>query len=303
VSRAWPRLLRLSHRDLIVLLFALPLMLPALAVAATNLHGANPIDDFRPTSTEIVHFKPFSWLDLSINKPVIYLILAAIIAVLGTTLIIRGGLRLRPGRIQMFTELIYDFTETSIARASLPDKIFTTWFPYLATLFVFIWVSNLVSYIPLPIDTEHKWHGIPAFSLYAATANLSVTLALTVVTVTASHYVGIKENGVATYFKHWVPPAPGPLRPILAVLEVLSQVLRLVSLSVRLFANMLAGHLLIIMCLGFAILLGNVFIGAIGVPVAIVFYLFEWGLVASLQAYIFAMLSGIYIGGAIEPNH
>jgi len=297
------RVLRLSHRDLIPLLFTIPLLLPALAYAATDLHGANPIEDFNPAGTEIVHFEPFSWLDLSINKPVIYLILAAVISVLGTTLIIRGGLRLRPKRMQMFTELVYDFTETSIARASLPDKIFTTWFPYLATLFVFIWVSNLVSYIPLPIDTEHKWHGIPAFSLYAATANISVTLALTLVTVVASHYVGIKENGVATYFKHWVPPAPGPLRPILAVLEVLSQVLRLVSLSVRLFANMFAGHLLILMSASLVIIISNVFVGFATVPVGVFFYLFEVLLVANLQAFIFAILSGIYIGFAVEPPH
>ncbi len=93
------------------------------------------------------------------------------------------------------------------------------------------------------------------------------------------------------------------LKGFLIPLEVLSQILRFVSLSVRLFANMLAGHLLIIMCLGFAVLLGNVFVAVAGVPVAVVFYIFEWGLVATLQAYIFAMLAGIYIGSAIEANH
>ena len=79
--------------------------------------------------------------------------------------------------------------------------------------------------------------------------------------------------------------------------------LRIVSLSVRLFANMLAGHLLIIMCIGFTILLGKLFVAPIAIPIAVAFYIFEWGLVASLQAYIFAMLSGIYIGSAIEPHH
>jgi len=250
-----------------------------------------------------VEIKPFSWLDLSITKAVIYLWLAAAVAVIGVTLIVRGGLRLKPSRIQMFTEMVYDFTETSIARASLPDKIFTTWFPYLATLFVFIWVSNLMSYIPLPVDTAHKWHGIPAFSLYAATANISVTLALTLVTFFSSHYVGIKENGAVTYFKHWVPPAPGPLKPVLAVLEVLSQLLRLVSLSVRLFANMFAGHLLILMSASLVIIIGNAFVGIATVPVGVFFYLFEVLLVANLQAFIFAILSGIYIGFAVEPPH
>jgi len=304
VTTALRRVLRLSHRDLLVLVLAIPLMLPALAGAASDLHGANPIEDFNPDGAEIIHFEPFGWLNLSINKPVLYLIIAAVISVLGTVFIIRGGLRLRPNRIQMFTELVYDFTETSIARASLPDKIFTTWFPYLATLFVFIWVSNLVSYIPLPIDDAHKWGpGIPGFSLYAATANLSVTLALTLVTIVASHYVGIKENGAVTYFKHWVPPAPGALRPFLAVLEVLSQLLRIVSLSVRLFANMFAGHLLIIMSASLVIIIGNALVGFATVPVGVFFYLFEVLLVANLQAFIFAILSGIYIGFAVEPPH
>ena len=205
-----------------------------------------------PTKEFLLHpyveIKPFPWLDLSITKAVLYLMFAAV----------DRGRRADPGHprrpapearsgSQTVVELVYDFTETSIGRASLPEKVFTTWFPYLAALFVFIWVSNLISYIPLPFDTEHKWHGIPGFTLYAATANLSVTLALTLVTFFASHYVGIKYQRRGHYFKHWVPPAPKAMRPFIAVLEVLSQLLRLVSLSVRLFANMFAGHLLVLM--------------------------------------------------------
>jgi F-type H+-transporting ATPase subunit a len=276
---------------------------PALAVAATNLHGADPIEEFKPDTTTLVEIKPFSWLDLSINKPVIYLFLASAICIIGTTLIVRGGFRANPSRTRMFAEIIYDFTETSIARATLPDKIFTTWFPYIATLFVFIWVSNLMSYIPLPLDTHNKWHGLPSFGLYAATATLSVTLALTLCTFFASHYAGIKEHGVRKYFASWIPEAPGPLKVFLVPLEVLSQLLRLVSLSVRLFANMFAGHLLIIMSIALIIIINNAFIGLITVPVGVFFYLFEVLLVANLQAFIFAILSGIYIGFAVEPPH
>jgi F-type H+-transporting ATPase subunit a len=286
-----------------LMLLAAPLVL-ALVAPAVALAAAPKVD---PTQEFLLHpyitIKPFPWLDLSINKAVIYLIMAGVISVVGTLLIIRGGLRLRPSRIQMFTELVYDFTETSIGRASLPDRLFTTWFPYLATLFVFIWVSNLISYIPLPFDTEHKWHGLPGFTLYAATANLSVTLALTLVTFFATHYVGIKYHGVRDYFKSWVPPAPRALKPILAVLEVLSQFLRLISLSVRLFANMLAGHLLILMSVALIIIIGNVLVAFATVPVGVFFYIFEVVLVANLQAFIFAILSGIYIGFALEPPH
>jgi F-type H+-transporting ATPase subunit a len=284
-------------------LFLLPLAL-ALAAPALALADEPKVD---PTKEFLVHpyirIKPFSWLDLSITKAVIYLIAAGIVATIVPILIIRGGLRRKPARAQAVIEIVYDFCETTIGRASLPEKVFKTWFPYIASLFVFIWVSNLISYIPLPFDTEHKWHGVPGFTLYAATANLSVTLALTLVTFFASHFVGIKYQGFVPYFKHWVPPAPKAVRPIIAVLEVLSQFLRLISLSVRLFANMLAGHLLVLMSAALVIIIGHWYIGFITTPVGVFFYLFELLLVANLQAFIFAMLSGIYIGFAVEPPH
>ncbi len=291
-------------------LLALPVLLavPAIANAATE-SGADefqPIDEFIVKPWFSLSVGPF---DFGISKAIVYLWIAAAISI-GIAIWIRGGLKQQPGRLQTVVELIYTFSESNIGRATLPRNAFTRWFPYVATLFVFIWTLNMISFIPLPVDTHNTWAGgIPGFTIYAATSNLGVTLALTLLTIGISHYEGIRANGTRAYFKSWVPDtgisgAGGvALTAFLIPLEILSQFLRIISLSVRLFANMLAGHLLIIMCLGFAILLGNVFIGAIGVPVAIVFYLFEWGLVASLQAYIFAMLSGIYIGGAIEPNH
>lgn len=289
---------------------ALPVLLvaPAFANAATKAGE----DEFQPIEEFIV--KPWFSLavgpfDFGISKAICYLWIAAAISI-GIAIWLRGGLRQQPGRLQTVVELIYSFAETNIGRSTLPKSAFTRWFPYVASLFVFIWTLNMISFIPLPFDTHNTWGGgIPGLTIYAATSNISVTLALTLMTIVISHVEGIRANGVGPYFKSWVPHTGitgvggALLLSILIPIEILSQFLRVVSLSVRLFANMLAGHLLIIMCLGFAILLGNAFIGAIGVPVAVVFYLFEWGLVASLQAYIFAMLSGIYIGGAIEPNH
>jgi F-type H+-transporting ATPase subunit a len=284
-------------------LFVLPLAL-ALATPALALAKTPKVD---PTKEFLLHpyirIKPFSWLDVSITKAVIYLIAAGVLAVVIPMLIIRGGLRQKPGRAQAVNEIIYGIAESSIGRASLPEKVFKTWFPYIASLFVFIWVSNLISYIPLPFDTENKWHGVPGLTLYAATANLSVTLALTLVTFFASHFVGIKYQGFVPYFKHWVPPAPKAVRPIIAVLEVLSQFLRLISLSVRLFANMLAGHMLILTFIGQIFVLQSVVWAVLTVPAAIAFYLFEVVIVVGIQAFIFAALSAIYIGSAIEPEH
>jgi F-type H+-transporting ATPase subunit a len=283
---------------LVALPFAVALSTPALALAKPKV---DPTKEF--LLHDYIRIKPFSWLDLSITKAVIYLIFAGVVSVVAPILIIRGGLKQKPGRSQAVAEILYDFAETSIGRASLPEKVFKTWFPYVAALFVFILVSNAISYIPLPFDTEHKTHGIPGFTLYASTANLSVTLALTLVTFFASHYVGIKYQGFVPYFKHWVPPAPKAVRPFIAVLEVLSQLLRLVSLSVRLFANMLAGHLLILMSSALVIIIGHWYIGIITTPVGVFFYAFELLLVSNLQAFIFAVLSGIYIGFAVEPPH
>ena len=175
---------------------------------------------------------------------------------------------------------------------------------YVATLFIFIGINNLISFIPLPGGEESAIGFIPDLSLYAATANLNVTFALTICTFLIFNYEGIRAHGPFGYLKTFVPS--GDINPfmkgVVFVLEFLSSILRLVSLSVRLFANLLAGHLLIIMAAGFAILLGS-FVGLVAIPFGLFFYFFEWVLIAGLQAFIFAMLSGIYIDFAVEHAH
>jgi F-type H+-transporting ATPase subunit a len=281
-------------------LVALGLALPAQALAATALK-TDPTKEF--LLTPWISIPKLGPIDLSITKGVFYLIVSTVVLVGGALLVARH-LSLHPKRLQAFVEIVYDFSETQIGRASLPAKTYTTWFPYLATLFLFIWINNLISYLPLPVDTEHKiWGVIPTPSFYAATSNISVTLALTLVTFFATHYVGIKHNGAVGYFKSWFPPVSGAINILIVPLEILSQFLRLVSLSVRLFANMLAGHLLVLMCVSLIIIIGNVFVAAASIPVAVFFYCFELVLVANLQAFIFALLSGIYIGTAAEPHH
>jgi F-type H+-transporting ATPase subunit a len=264
-------------------------------------------DEFKPVE-EFINTYWASFMvgpvEIGISKAVIYLWLAVLVAVGLTLWIVRGGLRTDPKRTQSVVELLYTFSETNIGQATLPKVAYVRWFPYVASLFVFIWVLNMISFIPLPLDTHNPlWGSIPGLTIYAATSNLSVTLTLTLLTVMISHVEGVRANGFVPYLKSWIPPSPKALLPAMIILEVLSQFLRIISLSVRLFANMLGGHLLIIMCVGFVILLGQLFIAPVTIPVAVAFYIFEWGLVASLQAYIFAMLSGIYIGSAIEPHH
>jgi len=284
-----------------------PLLLMLLASPAMAFAASSDEEDFKPVEEFIVE----PWFDLEIgplnigiSKAVVYLWLAALIAVILTLWIVRGGLRVQPKRTQTVVETFYTFAETNIGKATLPKGAYTRWFPYVATLFIFIWIINIISFIPLPLDTHNtSIAGLPGFTIYAATSNISVTLTLTLCTIFISHFEGVRANGVRKYFASWVPPSPPALKPFLVVLEVLSQFLRIISLSVRLFANMLAGHLLIIMCIGFVILLSNWYIFPLTITAATFFYVFEFGLVASLQAYIFAMLSGIYIGTAIEPQH
>jgi len=279
---------------------ALALVAPAQALAS-SAPKTDPTKEF--LLDPWIKIPKIGPIDLSITKGVFYLLLSTVIIIVGGLLVVRN-LKLHPKRLQAFVEIVYDFSESQIGRASLPAKTYKTWFPYLATLFVFIWINNLISFLPLPVNTEHKiWGVIPTPSLYAATANISVTLALTLVTFFATHYVGIKNNGAGPYFKSWFPPISGPINLLIVPLEVLSQFLRLVSLSVRLFANMLAGHLLILMCVSLIIIIGSSFVAIASIPVAVFFYCFELVLVANLQAFIFALLSGIYIGTAAEPHH
>ena len=269
------------------------LTLPAPALARGEF---DPTTEFEQHEWISIHLGP---LNLSITKAVVYLFIGTALTILLGLVLMRGKTL---NRRRTVGEQIYEVAQVQVAEQGLPHKAIGLWFPYVATLMLFIWVINVIGFIPLPLTGE-KWHGVPTWGIYAATSSLSVTLALALLTFVFTHVEGIRWNGPVRYFKSWIPEAPKALLFLIVPLEILGQFMRLISLSVRLFANMLAGHLLIIMCLGFAILLGNVFIAAIGVPVATVFYLFEWGLVASLQAYIFAMLSGIYIGGAIEPHH
>jgi F-type H+-transporting ATPase subunit a len=163
-------------------------------------------------------------------------------------------------------------------------------------------VVNLIGFIPLPLTGE-TWHGIPVWGIYAATSSLSVTLALALLTFVFTHFEGIRWNGPVRYFKSWIPDAPKPLLALIVPLEVLGQFMRLISLSVRLFANMLAGHILILTFIGLLFILQSVYLAVLVIPVAVLFYLFEVVIVVGIQAFIFAALSAIYIGSAIEPQH
>jgi F-type H+-transporting ATPase subunit a len=267
-------------------------------------------EDFQPQD----EFKLPAWvdihvggLDLSINKAVVYLWVGAALTMLIGVWIMRFGLKLRPSRKQTMGESVYELIQGQIAEGNLPHKAIGRWFPYVAALFLFIWIVNMVGFVPLPISDEHFTIAgvrLPTFGVYAATANLSVTLALALMTFVATHVEGLRYNGPVKYFKSWIPGGvPKVLIGPIAVLEVISQFMRLISLSVRLFANMLAGHMLILVMLGLIFIFESVVLAVISIPVGTAVYIFEVAIVVTIQAFVFALLSAIYIGGAIEPEH
>jgi F-type H+-transporting ATPase subunit a len=246
-------------------------------------------------------------LDLSVNKAVVYLWVGGLATILFGIWLMRFGLSIRPSRRQTTGEGLYEALQGQIAEGNLPSKAIGRWFPYVASLFLFIWMLNVIGFIPLPIsnDTyEIAGVNVPTLGIYAATANLSVTLALALITFLATHVEGIRYNGVGRYFRSWIPEgAPGPLLGLIVPLEVISQFMRLISLSVRLFANMLAGHMLILVMLGLIFIFSAYWLAPFAVLVGVVIYIFEVGIVVTIQAFVFALLSAIYIGGAIEPEH
>ena len=259
-----------------------------------------PQEEFRLTPWIDLKIGP---VDMSINKGVLYLFLASVLTVGAITYIARR-MTAKPNRVQTAVEAAYDLTRNNIAGGNMDTKTALRWFPFVGTLFFFIWFSNMIGYIPLPVNDHQTIDvfglAVPAFAIYAATANLSVPLALTLVVFVLYQIEGVRAKGLFPYLKGWIPAGtPNGLKPVLFVIEVISQLVRIVSLSVRLFANILAGHLLILfMGGGLAVLLGIAALGAFTLPAAVVFFIFEVGLIATLQAFIYATLTSIYFGEA-----
>jgi len=242
---------------------------------------------------------------MSINKAVAYLLLGTVVSCVIGIVLMRVKVGSEPTKRQAMGESIYEMAQVQIAEQGLPTKAIGRWFPYVASLAIFIWVVNMIGFIPLPLSDE-KWKiwgvEVPTLAIFAATSTLSVTLALAFMTWMFTHIEGIRANGVMKYLQSWIPDVPKALYPLIIPLEILGQFMRLISLSVRLYANMLAGHMLILTFIGL-IFLVTPWIFPFSVMLSTVFYLFEVVIVVSIQAYIFAALSAIYIGSAIEPEH
>ena len=283
-------------RRALFLIATLALLAPSSAFARGEF---DPTHEFEQHEWVPIHIGP---LDLSITKAVVYLMLGSVLTMALGIVLMRWRVQVEPGTRQTFGEQIYEVAQTQIAEQGLPHKAIGRWFPYVATLFLFIFVVNLIGFIPLPLTGE-TYRGFPVWGIYAATSSLAVTLALALLTFVFTHFEGIRWNGPVHYFKSWIPDAPKALLFLIVPLEILGQIMRLISLSVRLFANMLAGHILILTFIGLMFILETVILAPFVITVATAFYIFEVVIVVGIQAFIFATLSAIYIGSAIEPEH
>ena len=250
-------------------------------------------------------------IDMSINKAVLYIVLAAVITCV-SMVYIANRMTAKPNKVQMAVEVVYDTVRKQITNDNLDSKLAAKYFPFLATLFFFILFSNFIGLIPLPTNTEHPIDvfglEVPAFALYAATANISIPLVLTLVVWLLYQGEGVRRHGPIGYLKTWLPAGLESMNPIgkalIFLIEAISQFVRLISLSVRLFANILAGHLLLLfMGGGLAVLLGLGALGVLTFPMAFAFYVFEIVIVAGLQAFIFSILTAIYLGEATSESH
>ena len=158
-------------------------------------------------------FKLDTWVELGpfdINKAVLYLVIAALLTA-GTMIYVARRMQAKPNKVQTAVETLYTLMRDNITRGNMDDAMARKWFPFIGALFLFIWFSNLIGYIPLPTNTEHPIHvfgvEIPSFSIYAATANLSIPLALALVVFVVYTVEGIRAKGVGGYLKASCPPA------------------------------------------------------------------------------------------------
>jgi F-type H+-transporting ATPase subunit a len=280
-------------------------------IAIVAIFGATRTDNpaFHPAD----EFKLLTWIDLpgplDINKGVLYVLLATGLTLV-TMLWISKRMQARPNRVQTAVEWLYSGMKDKLVKDNMDDEMARKWFPLVCTLFVFIWFSNMIGYIPLPVNSAEKFHlfglDLPAFQIYAATANVSIPLVLSLIVFFAYNIEGVRAKGLWGYTRSVaIPPGvSGGILFMIVPLEIMSQFLRLISLTVRLFANLLAGHMLIqFMSGGLAVLLGLEVLAWFTLPAGIAIYLFEVTLIATLQAFIFAILTCIYLGSAVADHH
>ncbi|WP_267888890.1 F0F1 ATP synthase subunit A [Nioella nitratireducens] len=228
------------------------------------LFGDGPIHWYTPTNVTL-------WMAIAV-------LLIALMMVVGTR-----GRAIVPSRFQSIAELAYGFVRKMVEDVAGKDAL--PFFPYIMTLFMFIVFANFLGLVPMSFTT---------------TAHIAVTAMLALAVFLTVTIVGFVKNGTKFLGLFWVSSAPLPLRPILAIIELISYFVRPVSHSIRLGGNMMAGHAVIKVFAGFAGVLG---VGAVA-PIAAITAIYGLEiLVAFIQAYVFTILTCVYLKDALHPSH
>jgi F-type H+-transporting ATPase subunit a len=201
-----------------------------------------------------------------------------------------SGRRLVPGRGQAFSEMLYEFVANMVRGAAGTEGM--KFFPFVFSLFMFVLVANMFGMIPF---------------FFTVTSHIIVTFALAMLVFVVVIGYGFYRNGFK-FLKLFVPAGvPAYVLPIVVPIEIVSFLSRPISLSVRLFANILAGHITLKVFAGFIVSLGSLgFLGFLGASLPLIMTVAITALeflVAALQAYVFAVLTSMYINDAIHPSH
>jgi F-type H+-transporting ATPase subunit a len=222
-------------------------------------------------------------LDLSFTNSALFMVLAAAVVSLLMIASFRGR-ALVPGRVQSIAELLYEFVDDMVESVSGSEG--RKYFPFIFTLFTFILLCNVLGLLPFA---------------FTVTSHVIITVALALVVFIGVTIIGFARNGL--HFLRLFAPSGVPMwiMPFLVPIEIFSYFVRPVSLSLRLFANMMAGHTMLKVIAGFIIMLGAWF-GWVPFAFVVILTAFEI-LVAVLQAYIFAILACVYLNDALHPGH
>jgi F-type H+-transporting ATPase subunit a len=278
-----------------------------------------------PIDHPLIHLPTIAGVDLSVTKHVFMLWVVASVVFFAVTTAVRRYLRqerLVPSGFMNALEAVVEFIRDSVVRPSVGDKWVTTWLPLVLTLFVFILTANAIGLIPIfeVLGLINHWvlhAGEDSFMgrlLHGgstATSNFNVTAALALITFCAIIVAGSKAHGVVQHWKNLVPHGVSPFLAVALIpIEILGMLVRPFALTMRLAANMTGGHIAILAILSFVFIFSEMagsFVGmgvgfAFAVPLAVGITALEI-IVVLVQAYVFTLLTAVFIGMAIHAHH
>jgi F-type H+-transporting ATPase subunit a len=278
-----------------------------------------------PIDHPLIHLPTIAGIDLSVTKHVFMLWVVAAVVFLGVTTLVRRYLRqdrLVPSGFMNALEVVVEFIRDNVVRPSVGDKWVATWMPLVLTLFVFILTANAVGLIPvfevLGLFNHYVLHaGEESFFARllhggsTATSNFNVTAALAIVTFFSIIVAGSKAHGAVQHWKNLVPHGVSPFLAVALIpIEILGMLVRPFALTMRLAANMTGGHIAILAILSFVFIFAEMAGSLVGMGVGVAFAVpLAVGITALeiivvlVQAYVFTLLTAVFIGMAIHAHH